>query len=308
MKESGLIIPNYLTQGDMVGLIAPASTIEKEKIENAICLIESWGLKVNLGHYLYDSFHQYSATDDQRASDFQQMLDNEKIKAIFCVRGGYGTIRIIDKLDFNNFINSPKWIIGYSDITILHVLVNQRLGICSIHATMPVNYPVNQLMNESLTSLKQVLFEEKPEYSLPTNKLNRLGNSSGILTGGNLSVLYSLTGTDIDVETNDKILFIEDVGEYFYHIDRMMIALKRSGKLKNLAGLIIGAMIEIKDTEVPFGKNAYEIIAEHVSEYNYPVCFGFSAGHEEKNLSLIMGAKMDMEIGENISFFSFTKR
>ncbi len=300
-----MIIPQYLKPCDKIGIIATARKISPEEIEPAIKKFSEWGLNVVLGKNIYAVSDQYAGDDNQRTSDLQEMLDDTNIKAIFIARGGYGTLRIIDKIDFSKFIKNPKWIIGYSDVTVLHSHIHKHFGIETLHACMPFNFPQDVQNNNALNTLKKALTGEELKYNIEINILNKTGKKTGILTGGNLSLLYALAGTPSDIDTAGKILFIEDLDEYLYHIDRMMMQLKRSGKLKNLAGLVVGGMTEMKDNTVPFGKNAYEIIAEAVAEYNYPVCFGFPAGHIEDNRALIMGRKVLLDVSGESVLLSF---
>jgi muramoyltetrapeptide carboxypeptidase len=299
--------PLYLKQGDSIGIVATARKISREELEPSIKKFTDWGLKVILGKNIYENCNQYAGTDDQRAFDLQQMLDDESIKAIVIARGGYGTLRIIDKIDFTSFIRSPKWIVGYSDVTVLHSHIHHHYGIETMHATMPLNFPPDGKDNNALSTLKKALFGEKISYEIDLSFLNKVGKAEGILIGGNLSLLYALAGTPSDINTSGKILFIEDLDEYLYHIDRMMMQLKRSGKLKYLAGLVVGGMTEMKDNTVPFGKTAYEIIAEAVAEYNYPVCYSFPAGHIIDNRALIMGRKVLLEVSMDKASLSFMK-
>lgn len=300
-----MIKPEYLKKGDKIGIVSPGKNISEKKVIPAINKLKQWGLEVVLGAYMYQSFNQFAGTDEQRAEDLQKMLDDDSIKAILCARGGYGTIRIIERLNFDRFINAPKWLIGYSDITVLHSFVNYKLNIETLHATMPLNFPANEKDNETTISLKNALFGNKIEYNISPHKLNRQGTARGILTGGNLSVLYSLQGTDIALAPKDKILFIEDIDEYLYHIDRMMFNFKLSGKLAGLNGLIVGGMSKMKDDKPAFGKTAYEIISEAVSGYNYPVCYDFPAGHIEDNFALIFGREISLKVDEFRTKVSF---
>jgi len=300
-----MIGPAYLKCGDNIGIIATARKISQAEIKPAIDKFSEWGLNVVFGKNIFSESNQYAGTDEQRLSDLQQMLDDDSIKAIIIARGGYGTVRIIDKIDFSKFIKNPKWIIGYSDITVFHSHIHQNIGVETLHATMPLNFPVDGKDNNSLLSLKKALFGEKINYEIETNSLNKKGEATGILTGGNLSLLYALASTPSDIDTSGKILFIEDLDEYLYHIDRMMMQLKRSDKLKDLAGLIVGGMSEMKDNTIPFGKTAYEIISEAVSEYYYPVCFGFPAGHIEDNRALILGRNILLDVNNENTRLSF---
>jgi len=291
--------PPYLKKGDKIGIVAPARKISKEEVQFAVDTFEAWGLNVVLGKNLFGNLNQYSGNDEQRAEDFQKMLDDASIRAIISARGGYGALRIIDKLNFKKFEEKPKWIIGYSDITVFHSHIHQTLGKETLHAVMPVNFQKDE---ESVKTLKQALFGEKVAYKINPHPLNRKGKAEEILVGGNLSLLYALKGSRSGISTSGKILFIEDVDEYLYHIDRMMISLKRAGKLSHLAGLIVGGMSDMKDNAVPFGKTAEQIIADAVKEYDYPVCFGFPTGHQEKNLALVLGRKAKLTVGEKVTF------
>jgi len=290
--------PPYLKKGDKIGIVAPARKISKEEIQFAIDIFEKWGLKIIFGKNLFGGENQYSGSDEQRTKDLQMMLDDNSIRAIISARGGYGTLRIIDKLDFKKFQKHPKWIIGYSDITVLHSHINQNFEIETLHAAMPISFSKDE---ESVETLRKKLFGEKISYSINVHSLNRKGKAEGLLVGGNLSLLCALKGSKSGISTSGKILFIEDVDEYLYHIDRMMISLKRAGKLSHLAGLIVGGMTNMKDNQTPFGKTAEEIICESVAEFDYPICFGFPAGHQEKNLALPLGRRAKLNVGKKVS-------
>jgi len=288
--------PNRLKKGDKVVIISTARKISEEEIRPALNLLENWGLEVVLGNNLFKEEHQFSGTTNERVKDFQEALDDSTIKAIFCARGGYGTVKIIDEIYFSKFIESPKWIVGYSDVTVLHNHINQNFNIDTLHATMPINFKTNT--QESLGSLKKALFGEDLNYEFDTNQLNRKGDAEGILVGGNLSIIYSLTGTSSQIDTAGKILFIEDLDEYLYHVDRMMMNLKRTGMLADLSGLIVGGMSDMNDNTILYGKSAKEIILDAVSDYSYPVCFDFPAGHLDDNRTLIMGGDAQLIVGE----------
>lgn len=302
ISKQSIIRPSNLKQGDQVGIISTARKISKEELSFAKKTIENWGLKVVFGKNIFEEYNQFAGKDLQRAVDLQEMIDNPKIKAIICARGGYGTVRILDLVDFSGLKANPKWIAGFSDITALHSTLH-NLNISSLHSTMPVNFQTNT--NTSLESLKQALFGKPISYRFSSNKLNRIGNSEGKVVGGNLSIIYSLLGSSSDIKTFGKILFLEDLDEYLYHIDRMMINLKRNGKLNNLAGLIIGGMSDMNDNTIPFGKNAIEIIAETVSEFDYPVAFNFPAGHIKNNNTILLGQTAKLEITINNSSLTF---
>jgi muramoyltetrapeptide carboxypeptidase len=294
-----MITPPFLKAGDKIAIVSPARNITFEEVYPAMKILQHWGLEVVLGTHVFSRNNQFAGTDEQRIHDLQHMLDDGTIRAILCSRGGYGTVRIVDRLDFSGFVRSPKWIIGYSDITVLHSHVQRHFGIETLHATMPVNMTENAPA-ESLESLRNVLFGTRISYTLPRMPLSRSGAGEGMLTGGNLSILYSLAGSVSDVDTKGKILFIEDVDEYLYHIDRMMMALKRAGKLQHLSGLIAGGMDRMNDNAVPFGKTPDEIIMDAVKEFAYPVCFGFPAGHGEKNLALILGRSVKFKVDSRV--------
>ena len=288
-----MILP-ALRPGDRIAIVATARRITLPEIELAIRTFESWGLEVVLGETIGASYNYFAGDDALRLQDLQRALDDERIKAIVCARGGYGTTRIIDQVDFTQFREHPKWLVGFSDVTTLHSHIH-TLGIESVHAIMPLLFP-QAGTTDSIETLRQVLFGEDVIYTVAPHSFNRTGTAQGQLVGGNLSILGSLTGTRSDSGTAGKILFLEDLDEYLYHIDRMLVHLDRSGKLENLAGLIVGDMSDMKDTTVPFGKTAYEIILEHTGKYNYPVCYGFPVGHEPLNLALVCGREAKLEV------------
>ena len=295
-----MITPEYLKAGDKIAIVAPAGKIASEKVELAAKILESWGLIVEIADHIYDNYFQYASKDSERILDFQKALDNINIKAIFCARGGYGSIRIIDKLDFSTFKKSPKWIVGFSDITILHSQIHSNYKIETIHGIMAAGLNLVTSNTESVQSLKQALFGLKLNYEFDLSPLSRKGKANGILVGGNLAILCSLIGSDSDIPTKGKILFIEEIGEYLYRIDRMMWTLKRAGKLDKLAGLVVGGFTDIPDKASDFGKSAYEIVAEAVKDYKYPVCFGFPAGHMEDNRALILGREVNLDVGDKM--------
>ncbi len=297
-----MITPDFLQKGDTVAIVSTARKISLEEIIPAIGLLESWGLNATIGSTIGLSENQYAGNDKERTDDFQAMLDNDEIKAIWCARGGYGTVRIIDQLNFTRFLQNPKWIIGYSDVTVLHSHIHTN-GVASLHATMPVNVLKNT--KKSINSLKNALFGLKIDEKVRFSKKNKFGIGRGKLVGGNLSILYSLLGSKSSIDTDGKILFIEDLDEYIYHIDRMMMALKRSGYFDNLQGLIIGGMTQMHDNRIPFGKTTKEIILDTVSEYNFPVCFKLPAGHLDDNRTLLLGAEVELEVTENESMVRY---
>ncbi len=289
------ISPPYLKKGDTILIIATARARSKEAIEPAIDVLKSWGLKVETGPNAFKSYHQFAGTDGQRANDLQWAIEHKTAKAILISGGGYGTMRVIDQVNFKPLLKNPKWFIGYSDTTVIHNRLC-HLKMAAIHGTMAFQFTRDKA---ATNSIKQLLFGEEITYTLSKHKLNRIGIAEGEIVGGNLSLLYALSGSVDDVSGKNKILFIEDLDEQLYHIDRMMLQLKRSGKLKHLKGLIVGGMSDMKDNAVPFGKSAEKIVLDAVKEYNYPVCFNFPAGHIEKNMALYLGKKAKLEVTKN---------
>ncbi|MDB4927507.1 MAG: LD-carboxypeptidase [Mucilaginibacter sp.] len=261
---------------------------------DAITLLQSWGLEVVLGETVDASFHQFAGDDDFRARDMQRLIDDDSVKAIIAARGGYGTIRIIDKVNFSRLAQNPKWLIGFSDITLLHTHLYSNYNIQTIHGQMPVNIP--DASARSLESLKKALFGDEITYSFNAHPLNRCGEGAGVLIGGNLSLLIASLGSVSDFSYDGKILFIEDVGEYLYSTDRMIRTLDRAGKLKTLAGLIVGSFTEVKDNDIPFGQTVEDIVMDVVKDYSYPVCFDFPAGHIPDNCSLIFGRGLQLSV------------
>lgn len=294
------IIPPFLSPGNTVGIVCPGGYMPADKAQTCIEVLQQWGFEVKLGATLGAQFNYFSGTDEQRLEDLQQMLDDTSIKAILCGRGGYGLGRIIDRLNFKKFKKNPKWIIGYSDITILHSHIFSNLKIASLHSPMAAAFNDDEYKNEYIQSLRAVLTGEKPMYTCEVNTYNNTGTAIATLVGGNLSLLAHLTGTPSDIDTKGKILFLEDVGEYIYNIDRMLYQLKRSGKFNELEGLIIGGFTEEKDTVIPFGKGVYEVIYDCIKEYNYPVCFRFPVGHTRENYVLKVGAKYKLHVGKKM--------
>ena len=290
-----MIVPEKLNIGDKIGIISSARKITIEELNPAIKTLESWGLKVVLGINLFQEDDQFSGTVEQRTTDLQNMINDNSIKAIFCARGGYGTVQIIDNIDFTNLKKNSKWIVGYSDVTVLHSHLN-NLGIASLHATMPINFESNT--KESLSSLKNSLFGNLNSIECKAHSLNKFGKIEGDIVGGNLSILYSLLGSQSDIDTSGEILFIEDLDEYVYHIDRMMMNLKRNGMLRELKGLIVGGMSDMNDNSIPFGKTAEQIILEYTKDYDFPICFGFPAGHLSDNRCLMLGKNSVLEISK----------
>ena len=306
--------PNYLQKSDKIGIIAPAKRITQEEISFAIQLLESWGLEIVLSKHLFGEYYQFSGTADDRQEDLQTMLDDHEIKAILCARGGYGSVQYVDKLDFTKFLQNPKWLIGFSDVTVLLAKL-LSLEIMSLHAPMPVMFPKNT--SESLERLRKCLFgdfgdnscENSAENSvenlvLKPHKYNRNGTSNATLVGGNICLIATQIGTPTQINTENKILFLEDVGEYLYNLDRMLYQYKRAGMFDALSGLIIGQISKSKPEDPPVDKPEYDIIRDIVAEYNFPVAYNFPIGHEEENYALICGEKAFLEVkSESVVFY-----
>lgn len=295
--QKKMIIPPYLKKGDTIAIVATARKNIDDNLKPAISWLKNWGLEVVIGSTIGLDNNQLAGTDEERAADFQKQLDNPNIKAIWCVRGGYGTIRIIDLLDFSKFKQSPKWIIGFSDVTVLHSHLN-TMGYQSIHGIMPVSSKASE---EAKETLRKALFGEHLEYTVPCENRNRLGSAKGELVGGNLSILYSLFGSKSAIDCSDKILFIEDLDEYLYHIDRMMMNLKRNGCLESVKGIIVGGMTKMRDNDIPWGKDALQIIDEVTKTYTIPIIYNFPAGHLADNRALIFGKQVSMEVNDKES-------
>lgn len=294
-----LIKPPYLKKGDTIMILAPAGRIKnKSSIDAGIRLANHWGLVVFLGNHLFTQNHTFAGTEAQRLEDLQKALDDPSIKAIWAARGGYGAVRIIDDLDFTEFERNPKWIIGYSDITVLHNKLN-GMGYATIQGQMPLTLDLEDpVQKPSIISLKKALFGKKLRYKLDSNARNRPGESSGILVGGNLSIVYSMLGSDTELNMDGKILFVEDVGEALYHIDRMMISLKRAGYFENCNGLIVGDFRLKKNEGNSFGESLEDIMMRVVGDYNFPVIFEFPAGHLDDNRALIFGSNVELKVND----------
>jgi len=289
-----MVTPPSLKRGDTIAIVSTARKITKSELVPALELMTDWGLKVVLGHTIGAEDHQFAGNDTLRTQDFQDMMDNPNVKAIWCARGGYGTVSMLDGLNFSEFKRNPKWIVGYSDITVLHSHIH-NFGIETLHAQMPLE--IEKKTEETQQSILRVLFGNDHNITYATtNHINRTGAAIGTLVGGNLSVLYSLCGSPSTINTEGKILFIEDLDEYLYHIDRMLQNLKRNGMLKNLAGLLVGGMTQMQDNTIPFGRSAYEIVMDVVREYQYPVGYDFPAGHIEDNRALILGREVQLNV------------
>jgi muramoyltetrapeptide carboxypeptidase len=290
--------PPFLTKGDKISIVSPAGKIERPVVERGAELLREQGFVVEIGEHAFDTAGVFAGIDEARASDMQKALDNKEVKAIFCSRGGYGSLRIQQRLNWSAFFKKPKWLVGFSDITVFHSYLSNH-KIASIHGVMPAFFERDGAATESFTQLIKLLQGELPEYSIAPHPLNRLGESNGILAGGNLSILQSLRGTALDISPKGKMLFIEDISEYNYHLDRMMTNLKVGKVLEQISGLIVGHFTEMKDGESPFGKDAYEIIHEAVADYNYPVIFDFPAGHKLPNFPLLIGCRISLKVTQN---------
>ena len=289
--------PPYLKQGDKIAIVSPSGAVDPTYIDGAVKMLTSWQLKPVISPFARESFGRFAGTDEQRLLDLQQALDDPSIRAVLCSRGGYGLMRIVDKINFDAFVRHPKWLIGFSDITILHAAAIHK-GIQSIHAVMAKGMTESDPEADPVAILRKVLFGKEPDpYILSPNALNRFGESSGTLVGGNLSVLYGLRGTGFDIQPNGKILFIEDISEKPYHVDRMMQNFKLGGILSEISGLLVGRFTDM-DEDASFGKTLEEIIRSAVEEYDYPVAFNFPVGHVDYNLPVIHGAKVKMTVLE----------
>ncbi|MDB2321393.1 LD-carboxypeptidase [Flavobacteriaceae bacterium] len=300
--KTQLIQPEYLKSGDTISILAPSGVLNNfdNKITKAINIFKSWGLNVVLGNHIYDKNGHFAGTDKNREKDFQKVLDNKNIKAIWCARGGYGAVRIIDKLNFDNYLKNPKWIIGFSDITVIHNKLN-ILNSESIHAMMITGFEDIGQNNDSLSKLKNVLFGDSLSYSIASNKNNKTGKSEGIIVGGNLTLIQSTIGSKTELKMKDKILFIEEIGEYAYHIDRMLYSLKRAGYFENCKGLIVGQISDVKKNTTDFGRSINELILDVLDEYNFPILFDFPAGHEKTNFPIILGRKVILDVSKSDS-------
>jgi len=290
-----MIQPPHLKQGDLIGMVCPAGTLPAGKIKDCVKTLEAWGYQVQVGRTVGAQFHSFAGTDAQRTKDLQKMLDNPKIKAIICGRGGYGVTRIIDQLDFTAFLKHPKWVIGFSDITILHAAL-QKQKVMSIHGPMSAAFSKGEEGAIFTQSIKSLLEGKAVEYIAPAHSFNKYGKAHGRLVGGNLCLIAHMIGSSIAFNTKGKILFLEDIGEYHYNLDRMVIQMKRAGVFENLAGLIVGGFSDMRDDPKVFGATAYEIIKSHLSEYSFPTCYGFPVSHSLENFALKEGGMYDLEI------------
>ncbi len=291
--------PPFLKPGDTIGIVCPAGFMPKEKILNCVSMLKKWGYKVQIGSTVGGKSKNYfSGTDAERLMDLQNMLDDKGINAIIFGRGGYGTTRILDEINFDKFVKNPKWIVGFSDITILHSYIQNNFNISSIHGPMCGAFNQVPKDNPFVFSLKDTLEGKPTVYETAYHPLNNTGKVKAPIVGGNLCLLAHGIGTNAEIETKGKVLFIEDIGEQLYNIDRMMLQLKRSGKFAKIKGFIVGGFSDCKDTERTFGKNAYEIIFDHIKEFDFPTCFGFPISHERENVAIQLGMKYSLEVNE----------
>ncbi|MDT7831495.1 LD-carboxypeptidase [Flavobacteriaceae bacterium S356] len=308
-KTMELKRPKYLQKGDTIAIVATAGILKnkEEAIAKAKATAESWGLHVIIGKNIFNQNHHFAGTDKERTNDFQKALDDPNIKAIWGARGGYGSVRILDKINFEKFKQQPKWIIGYSDVTAIHSHIH-NMGIETIHGMMGTSFDFDLEENkESIETLRKTLFGEKMKYEITTSKYNRKGKAKGQLVGGNLTILLTMLGSESQLNTKDKILFIEEIGEYKYHIDRMLQSFKRAGYFDNLKGLIIGDMSNIKKNTTKWGSTIEQLILDAVSEYDFPVVFDFPAGHEIDNRALLLGREVEILSKKSKTYLDFTK-
>lgn len=294
--------PPVLRAGDLVYITAPAKAIEEEHVLFAKELFEDAGFRVMIGQHCLGRHHYFSGTDEERQADLQFAIDHPEVKAIVCARGGYGCVRIVDRLQWAGMLREPKWMIGFSDVTVFHQRL-QRFGISSIHGTMVLNYKTNS--SEAINTMLSALKGENTDISCEPNTFNKNGKATGKLVGGNLSIVYSLLGTDDQIDFTDTILFVEDLAEHLYHIDRMFFALNKAGVLDRIKGLIVGGMTDLEDTDVPFGKSVEEIVLDHFKYRNIPIAFGFPAGHIPDNRALILGDQCKLEVSAEKTLLSY---
>ncbi|WP_299366563.1 LD-carboxypeptidase [Winogradskyella sp.] len=302
-----LIQPPYLKEGDTVAIVAPSGILKnrEREVQQAIDLLKSWGLHAVVGQHVFSKANHFAGTDDERCEDLQRAMDDPKISAIWCARGGYGTVRILDKLDYTKFKDKPKWVIGYSDITALHNQLHNK-GFESLHALMCVSLTKDlSEVQTSIDTFKSALFGNPANYTLKGSNYNRTGEASGILVGGNLTMLHTMLGSEESIDTSGKILFIEEIGEYKYHIDRMLQSMKRAGYFNNLKGLIVGDMTKLRKNTTLWGTSVEQLVLDALSQYDFPIAFNMPAGHENDNRALIFGRTIQLEVNKTESLVVF---
>lgn len=291
-----------LNKGDLIEILAPAKAIEKEHVDFAKNTLENLGFKVRISQHCLGQYNYFSGTISQRLSDFQKAIDDDEVKAILCARGGYGCVQLVDKIQWANMLRYPKWIIGFSDVTVFHQKLS-AMGLKSVHATMPLNFAQNS--KESISTLINAIKGDKYSITSEQNSFNRIGEAQGTLRGGNLSILFSLLGTDDHIEFEESILFVEDLAEQIYHLDRMFYAFAKAGILNRIKGLVIGGMTDMKDTAVPFGMSYEEVILSHFEYRKIPICFNFPAGHINDNRALIIGSEVVLNVDQKGAKLTF---
>jgi muramoyltetrapeptide carboxypeptidase len=299
--------PEYLKQGSVIGITCPSGFVSHERVAYAVTVLQQWGFKIKLGDTIGKGEFYFAGTDEERLADLQKMMDDPEVDAILMGRGGYGMSRIIDNINFSHFKEKPKWICGFSDFTVLHSHIHTQYGIQTLHSPMCGAFKPETEQAPHVLSVLNALTGQPMAYNMAPNVYNRTGKAKAVLTGGNLAILAHLTGSVSEIDTDGKILFIEDIGEYLYNADRMLLNLKRAGKLDKLAALVVGSFTEMQDTDRPFGQTIEQIVADKVKEYNYPVCFNFPAGHQEVNFALTLGAVHNLEITESGSVLSLIR-
>ena len=308
-KTKTLIQPPYLKAGDTVAIVAPSGVLKNrtKEVEQAKALLKSWGLHTIVGKHVFSQANHFAGTDDERCEDFQNALDDPKISAIWCARGGYGTVRILDKLDYSKFRLNPKWLIGYSDITALHNQIHNE-GVQSIHAMMCTSLQDDfKTIKETLSTFKDAIFGKSLSYTLEGSSYNKTGIVSAPIVGGNLTMLHTMLGSKTSIDVSEKILFIEEIGEYKYHIDRMLQSLKRAGYFDNCKGIIVGNMTKLRKNTTLWGTSIEQLILDALSDYNFPIAFNMPAGHEKDNRALILGRTVELSVGKDRSTVVFEK-
>ena len=300
-QDSQMIQPPYLKAGDTVAIVAPSGLLKnrEREVQQAVALLKSWGLNVMVGKHVFRKANHFAGTDEERCEDFQNALDDPKISAIWCARGGYGTVRILDKLDYTKFKENPKWIVGYSDITALHNQVHIE-GYQSLHALMCVSLTKDlSEIQDAVETFKSALLGSPSNYTLEASEYNKVGQVSGELVGGNLTILHTMLGSETSIDTSGKILFIEEIGEYKYHIDRMLQSLKRAGYFKNCKGVLVGGMSKMRKNTTLWGASVEQLILDALSEYDFPIAFNMPAGHEKDNRALIFGKTITLNVSKD---------